>query len=239
MSIQALHWVLEESQSEYSERLVLIALANHASTDEAIAFPSVETLARESKLSRRSVQGAIGRLLELGEIVDEGRTKVGTRRFRLPMGGADVARAQNLRGRRKQREGAQISALRGADVAPEPSVTVKEPEEGTSSDFPPSMPDGLRAVAQEVFAVLAPIGDSDRKANPVQLRAVAKAVASFPDRDHLKVAQDCEHYLLFGDGQGKYRDLVRFYRNSLERAKGGKRKPWTGALRRELKRNAA
>lgn len=126
VSVQAVSWVLEHSRAEHSERLVLISLANHASTDEALAFPSVDTISRESRLSRRSVQGALGRLLALGEIVEAGRTRFGTRCFKLPMGGAKSAPAQDLRPGKICAEGAQNTTSGGAGSAPKPSRTIKE-----------------------------------------------------------------------------------------------------------------
>lgn len=124
MSIQAVDWVLKYSRSEHAERLVLFALANHASTDESIAFPSVQTLGQEAKLSRRAVQGALGRLLELGEIVEAGKTRSGTRCFRLP-----CLPAQILHPGRIEPAGAQNSTLGGADPAPKSSRNRKEPSE--------------------------------------------------------------------------------------------------------------
>lgn len=129
MSIQAVNWVLQNSRTEHAERLVLIALANHASTDKNIAFPSVQTLAGEARLGRRTVQGAIARLLEVGEIVEVGKTRSGTRCFQFPMAASDSAPAQILHPRRILHQGAQNAASRGADTAPESSGKRKEPSE--------------------------------------------------------------------------------------------------------------
>lgn len=67
MSIQALAWVLENSQSELGDRLVLLALANHA--DAAwCCFPSVPQIAVEAGVSERSVYRSIASLELLGEL---------------------------------------------------------------------------------------------------------------------------------------------------------------------------
>lgn len=68
MSWQAMTWVLEESESSMSARLVLIAIASHADRDGLKAFPSLDTLARETLLSRREVIYSVQTLEELGEL---------------------------------------------------------------------------------------------------------------------------------------------------------------------------
>jgi DNA-binding transcriptional MocR family regulator len=67
VSIQALSWVLEESESEGLDRLVLLVVANHAN-DEWRAWPSVRTIAREARVSTNTVGKAIRRLVALGEL---------------------------------------------------------------------------------------------------------------------------------------------------------------------------
>lgn len=240
MSIQAVSWVLEHSRSEHSERLVLIALANHAGEGNK-AWPSIPTIAREAGLGESTVRGAIKALLALGELEEEGFGPYRTRCFRLTLTPPGSAPPQDLHPSSNEQLTPQDLALDPAGSAPEPSRNRKEPsEEGASSAFPADMPESLRPVAQAVFATLAPIGDATAKARTVELAAVARAVNRYPDRDHLDVAADCEHYLLHGDGEGRYRDIVRFYGNTLRRAEPvKKRKPWSGALARELGRSAA
>lgn len=160
MSIQAVDWVLKHSQAEHAERLVLFALANHASTDESVAFPSVQTLGTEAKLSRRAVQGALARLLEMGEIVETGKTRSGTRCFRLP-----CIPAQILHPRRIQHKGAQNSTLRGADPAPKSSVNRKEPS-------------GVRAVFDEW------VGATGRDAARTRLTPDRRSVIDRAIRSH-------------------------------------------------------
>lgn len=59
-------WVAEVSSS--SERLVLLALAKHAA-DDGDSYPSVETLAEETKLNRKTVFSAIASLCDAGFVV--------------------------------------------------------------------------------------------------------------------------------------------------------------------------
>lgn len=73
MSIQALAWVLENSQSELADRLVLIAIANHADAHGRNAWPSADQIAKEARVHRATVFRALARLCDLGELeVDPG-----------------------------------------------------------------------------------------------------------------------------------------------------------------------
>jgi len=62
-------WVWESSRSEGIDRLVLLAIADSASDHGGDAWPSVGTLADKAKISVRTVQRAVVRLVELGELV--------------------------------------------------------------------------------------------------------------------------------------------------------------------------
>lgn len=68
MSIQAMAWVLEFSESVGTDRLVLLAIANHADIDAASAWPSVTRIAAEARVDRATVFRALRRLEELGEL---------------------------------------------------------------------------------------------------------------------------------------------------------------------------
>ena len=62
MSIQAMSWVIENSQHKGNTFVVLLMIANHAKSDGSGAWPSVPTIARESRISERTVQRTIKRL---------------------------------------------------------------------------------------------------------------------------------------------------------------------------------
>lgn len=69
MSISALTLALYHSQATYSNRLVLIAIANFEG--EHGAYPSVDTIGRlAGNLNRRTVQRAIDALVEIGELTE-------------------------------------------------------------------------------------------------------------------------------------------------------------------------
>lgn len=68
MSVQAMAWVLESSKARLGDRLVALAVANHADREGENAWPSIETLALEAHLSQRQVQRALKSLESIGEL---------------------------------------------------------------------------------------------------------------------------------------------------------------------------
>lgn len=69
MSVEALNLVLNHSKAKGRAKLVLIGIANHFGDNGA--WPSIETLARYTNESPRSVKRDIQVLIELGELVVE------------------------------------------------------------------------------------------------------------------------------------------------------------------------
>lgn len=137
MSVQVMTWVFEHSRSEHAERLVLLSLANHAGGDGGDAYPSIPTIASETRLGESTVRGALERLKAMGELVEVGVSPLRTRCFRLVMTPAESAPPQKLRPRRNERQAPQKRAPNAPDSAPETSV---EP----SGNRPPTPPDGGR-----------------------------------------------------------------------------------------------
>ena len=66
MSIEAMSLVLHHSKSKGTAKLVLLGIANHEG--DGGAWPSVATLMRYANMDRRSVQRAIQKLVEIGEL---------------------------------------------------------------------------------------------------------------------------------------------------------------------------
>lgn len=84
MSIQAMGWVLSCSESEGSDRLVLMAIANHADADGDLAFPSIEQIAHEARVGRSTVFRALSALTAIGELeVHHGRGRGVRNTYRL------------------------------------------------------------------------------------------------------------------------------------------------------------
>lgn len=85
MSVQAISWVLENSEAHLGERLVLLAVANHARADGTGAWPSVKQIAIEAHVSERHVQKCLRVLEDAGELATEHRGGPhGTNLYHLP-----------------------------------------------------------------------------------------------------------------------------------------------------------
>jgi hypothetical protein len=74
----------------------------------------------------------------------------------------------------------------------------------------------LGAAAKRCLPILQRTAEA-RAAKPVTLLAVARAVESFPRKDHFAVAGNVEHWLVHGNGaRQKPKDVVARFRNFLE-----------------------
>lgn len=89
-------WVLENSQAEGYGRLVLLAIANHADHSGTNAFPSVEKIAHEARVSRATVFRVLPKLVGLGELtIEKGGAGAGsTNRYHVQMKGSQTATLQ-------------------------------------------------------------------------------------------------------------------------------------------------
>lgn len=124
MAINVVSWVLEESEAKLGARLVLLSLADHAKADGSAAWPSVETIGRHARMSRRAVQESLRRLEADGAIERTGRSTAGTTVYRVRMlhGGADSSGG----GAADDAQGAQITTSGGAAASPNPSENRQE-----------------------------------------------------------------------------------------------------------------
>jgi hypothetical protein len=68
LSVQAISWVLDHSESTLGSRLVFISIANHAKKDGTGAWPSVRLIAEEAHLSEREVRYCLRSLEASGEL---------------------------------------------------------------------------------------------------------------------------------------------------------------------------
>ena len=78
--------VFSHSTAAGADRLLLLAIADHAGDDGDDAWPSVPTLARKTGISERSVQRGISRLVDGGHLaVTRCAGRNGTNRYRVLM----------------------------------------------------------------------------------------------------------------------------------------------------------
>jgi hypothetical protein len=127
MSLEAMTWVFRHSTAEGGARLVLLALADTAHDDGSETYPSVDTLAMKSRLSRRAVQYALRKLEADGHIEQDGFSRRGTTIYRIVMGGgAKSAPVQDAtpEGRNLRHEGAQPTAPEPKEPSVEPSTSL-------------------------------------------------------------------------------------------------------------------
>ena len=107
MSIPTLLHVLNNSKTKKSHRLVLIEIANHVNDKNGLAWPSQNTIARRTGLSRRWVNEIIGELAATGEL------KI------IPEGGPDGEQAYSIPGceltSHPPRQGCELSSKKGVN----------------------------------------------------------------------------------------------------------------------------
>jgi hypothetical protein len=118
MSVEAITWAFATEQPTLGTRLVLLALADHAGRrgddEKMVAWPSVATLARKARLSKRATQYALRSLAEMGLIEQADYSPKGTAIYELRMG------VQNLH---PTHSGGEASFTGGVQPAsPEPSI---------------------------------------------------------------------------------------------------------------------
>ncbi len=121
-------WVWNHSRSRHGARLVLLAIADCASSDGGNAWPSNAELQRKSGLGERAVQSAIAELVKLGELeVGRNAGPKGCNSYRVIMTDprrictpAESAPPQNLRG--SDDSGAKSSQV-DAQIAATPAIS--------------------------------------------------------------------------------------------------------------------
>lgn len=124
MSVHVLSWVLRESTAELGDRLVLLVLADHAREDGTSAWPSLETIAHQSRLSERQARRCLRNLEASGEIVETGRSRKGTHIYSFP----------KYRGDNMTPQGGTSATSGGDNMTPDPLVVHPS---GTSMATPP------------------------------------------------------------------------------------------------------
>lgn len=117
MSVQAMTAVFSHSRLGGTSRLVMLSIANYHGDDAA--WPSVDSLAHDCRMSRRAVQDCLRRCEDSGELhVDPNGGPRGTNRYSFHLAGV----------------GCRICT--GADVRREPAPEPKEPLVTGSLDVP-------------------------------------------------------------------------------------------------------
>jgi len=135
VSIEAINWVLNHAPCENStQKLVLLALANHAHPDGTSAFPSVARIMRYTLLSERAIRSHLAGLEKIG-LIERGDSSVVasyiSRSDRRPqswnlrldlMSGVPFVQVVDLRGAGEAPNGVHLTTERGAPNAPKPYI---------------------------------------------------------------------------------------------------------------------
>ncbi|MGJ4843902.1 helix-turn-helix domain-containing protein [Leifsonia sp. Le1] len=101
MSFEAFRWAKSWGGLSTSRKFVLLMLADHYNEEAHRAWPSMQTLARETGMSRRSVVNCIATLekeglIEVEQWVDATTGKQMSNRYCLPWHDEESVRAETL-----------------------------------------------------------------------------------------------------------------------------------------------
>lgn len=225
MGSEAMTAVWEHAECTPGQRTVMLALAERAD-EHGICWPGITKLVEKTKLSRRGVQYALRALEKSGQlerVQDEegGRGITPLYWLKLPGLDGEIEDALRRRGkgangrlkganaRQESPERAQSEDLKGAAFAPEPKGNEEASDEASS---PPTPTTGQVVVVLEAVATA-------RGAPKPTAASVDKAIAAFPDRDHLAVVGELEFWAVHGNGRRrKLRSVAQLYRNFLSKA---------------------
>lgn len=81
MSVEAITWALRQPIRQSSTKFVLVVLANCASADTGVAFPSVAYLVSATGQDRKTILVNLARLIECGLIEDTGKRTGATKQI--------------------------------------------------------------------------------------------------------------------------------------------------------------
>jgi len=142
MSMRAIVWVLEHSEATLGSRLVLIGLADVGHDDGTKCFPSIETLAHKTRMTRRAVQAALRKLEDEGHIEATARTRQGVIVYTIKgvepsPPDAEGGVADDTRGVASSAGGVVDDRRLGVDSSPNPLTTINS--KGTKGALPEPM----------------------------------------------------------------------------------------------------
>jgi hypothetical protein len=152
MSVQAMSWVIENSNVRGNNYIVLLMIANRADEDGSSAWPSVRWLAKRSRLSERTVQRCLRKLQVCGALaIEPGAGPKGTNCYHVVMQ-ASLAGGDKLTPRQHRPKG--VTA-----VSPNTSLSVQKlnppvvPPAGGQTKNSFSGEESLQRVGREWIAV--------------------------------------------------------------------------------------
>jgi hypothetical protein len=144
MAVKMTSAIWEYSQAKGSELLVMLAIADNAD-DHGKAYPSIQYIAKKTRLTARNVQLLLRKLEKLGELsVAVGDGPHGCNLYRVKT--FQGVKSSATEGVKSSARGVKSSALLQPQISPEPSLEPSEEEPiKEKSKTPPLSPKGESA----------------------------------------------------------------------------------------------
>lgn len=115
--------VVWDANLRSTEKLVLLAYADHAQHDGTRVYPSIESIAQKTGFSERTVQNATRSLEESGWLIPDGAGKNGTNKWRIPVEGVNLLHPESPAGGESPAPpGVNLTTQGGESPAPEPLI---------------------------------------------------------------------------------------------------------------------
>lgn len=150
MSLEALHWAYSQEVLSSSKKYVLVTLAYHADVDTNRAWPTIQTLARETALDRKTVIQALKQLVQGGFITDTGDRAGRTKSVTVYLLPHVVPKTEPLKAEAVQKQSASgpeavPKQSQKRDTEPEPEPEPESKMKGGSFEKPKRQRDADRA----------------------------------------------------------------------------------------------
>ena len=197
MSVKVMALVWDAQGLTSSEKLVLLAYADHASHDGTGIWPAVETIAFKTSLHRRTVQRTTRILEEKGYMLQDGNHDSGTNMWKIPLDiGGDTTPPP---GRHSDTGGVTLTTRRGDTTPPEPSLTVNQPSLNKNGvGFYIFNLLGFDYAEAKDKKIEAAILQKVAKHGEVKLcQAADRIIGDYPDIDLWKMMSKLDHYASF------------------------------------------
>ena len=132
MSVKAMAWVWDQEMPR-DEKFVLLAYADHADHEGYNVFPAVDSVAKKTGYTKRSIQLITKKLIESGWLIPDGKSEYQTNKYSIPIyggekispptNGDDDEGVKNLHegGENSSRGGVKKTARNVSQISPEPS----------------------------------------------------------------------------------------------------------------------
>ena len=160
MSVKAMAWVWDQDIPR-EQKFVLLAYADHADHDGGNIYPAVDTIAKKTGYSDRSVQRVTRELVAVGLLIPEGVSKLQTNCFRIPINGDDKISPPIYRGAKgdkmspqgdKITPGGDTGVTRGVTKSTQRGDIAMSPEPSLTTIKPPVNPTAAGGVFREYEA---------------------------------------------------------------------------------------